>query len=111
MGEDSQPELPVVSRCLSSEARACLFLESNMISFDSKLHAFTVKGSSGVPCVVTVFPRQSCSCPFTGECYCYHILAVRMSLGIQSETKQSRNNLTQLRKNTNTRADKKSGRK
>ena len=80
-----------------------------MISFDHKLHVFTVKGVSGVPRVVTLFPKQTCSCPSTGECH--HILAVQMSLGKEIEPKPSRRNLTQLRKNTRKKADKKSGRK
>ena len=98
-----------LTRNLSSNARACLLLESGMISFDHKLHVFTVKGTSGVPRVVTLFPKLTCSCPSTGVCY--HILAVQMSVGIQKEQKPSRQNLTQLRKNTRNKADRKSGRK
>ena len=106
--EDKNPE--DLTRNLSSNARACLLLESGMISFDHRLHVFTVKGISGVPRVVTLFPKQTaCSCPSTGECY--HILAVQMSVGIEKEQKPSRRNLTQLRKNTRAKADKKSGRK
>lgn len=97
------------ARNLSSIARANLLLDSGMISFDQKLHVFTVKGSSGIPRVVTLFPKQSCSCPSTGECY--HILAVQMSIGIKKEQKPSRRNLTELRKNMRPKADKKSGRK
>ena len=102
-------EATQMSRCISSEARACLLLESNMISFDSKLHVFTVKGSSGVARVVTLFPKQSCSCPSTGECY--HILAVKKSIGMETENKKNRKSLTQLRRNNKKRGDKRSGRK
>ncbi len=103
-------EEPVnLTQNLSSNARACLLLESGMISFDHKLHVFTVKGTSGVPRVVTLFPKQTCSCASTGECY--HILAVQMSVSIEKEQKPFRRNLAQLRKNTRTKADKKSGRK
>ena len=109
-GDEDEAEPPAdLTRKLSSHARACLLLESGMISFDPKLHVFTVKGSSGVPRVVTLFPKHTCSCPSTGECY--HILAVQMSIGVEKEQKPSRRNLTQLRKNTRTKTDKKSGRK
>ena len=77
-----------------------------MISFDPKLHVFTVKGSSRVPRVVT---KQTCSCPSTGESY--HILSVQMSTGVEKEQKPLRRNLIQLQKNTRTKTDKKSGRK
>ena len=49
-------------------------------SFDNKLHCFTVKGTSGVLRVVTLFPKENCSCPSTGECY--HLMAVRLSIGM-----------------------------
>ena len=103
-----EPQLP--ARNLSAEARAQLVLKSgDRISFDPKLHVFNVKGTSGVTRVVTLHPRETCSCPSTGSCY--HILAAKMSLGIQVTTKPSRLNLTQLRKNTRSRKEKKSGKK
>ena len=103
-----EPQLP--ARNLSAEARAQLVLKSgDRISFDPKLHVFNVKGTSGVTRVVTLHPRETCSCPSMGSCY--HILAAKMSLGIQVTTKPSRLNLTQLRKNTRSRKEKKSGKK
>ena len=107
--EQNDDKQTVSTRNLSSRARAQLLLESGNISFDHKLHVFTVKGVSGVPRVVTLFPKQTCSCPSTGECY--HILAIQMSLGKEIESKPSRKNLTQLRRNTRKKVDKKSGRK
>ena len=92
----------------SIQARAQQLLATNQISFDPKLHVFNVKGTSGVTRVVTMFPKQSCSCPSTSGCY--HIQAVKLSLGIQSE-KPSTRNLTHLRSNTRSRRDKRSGRK
>ena len=101
---DEQP-----SRSHSAHARAQLVLNTNQISFDPKLHLFTVKGTSGVPRVVTLYPKETCSCPSTGNCY--HLLAVKMSVGVPQHSKPSRRNLTQLRKNTRSRKEKKGGRK
>lgn len=66
--EDQQPQEKQM-RTLSAHARAQLVLQNDNISFDTKLHVFNVKGISGVTRVVTLFPRPSCSCPSTGECY------------------------------------------
>ena len=76
------PEYPP-SRTPSVHARAQQLVAANQISFDPKLHVFNFKGTSGVTRVVTIFPKESCSCPSTSGCY--HILAVKLSLGIQSE--------------------------
>ena len=100
------------TRGLSAHARACQVLSKDHISFDPKLHVFNVKGTSGITRVVSLYPHQTCSCPSTSECY--HILATKYSIGIQptAKSKQSSGfNLSQLRKNTRSRRDKKSGRK
>ena len=94
---------------LSSEARARQVLANDNISFDSKLHVFNVKGESGATRVVTLFPKASCSCPSMNECY--HIMTARMFLCMAVPSKQTKWNLSQLRKNTRTRREKKSGRK
>ena len=96
------------SRTPSVQPRAQQLLASNQISFDPKLHVFNAKGTSGVTRVVTIFPKESCSCPFTTGCY--HILAVKLSLGAHFD-KPSTRNLTRLRSNTRSKKDKKSGRK
>ena len=46
--------------------------------------------------MVTLFPKETCKCPATGECY--HLLAVRMSLGMTELKKELKYNFTQLRK-------------
>lgn len=112
--ESTQPikkaeEKSSAANTMSSLARAKELLTTDKISFDSKLHCFNVVGSSGVVRVVTIFPKESCSCPSTGNCY--HLLAVKMSLGMTLSNSKVRHNLTQLRKNTRSRSDKKSGRK
>ena len=76
---------------------------------DPKLHTFTVMGTQR-PHVVTLFPKKTCSCPSTTECY--HILAAKISIGQEEQKEQLRRlNLTQLRRNARSRKDKKSGRK
>ena len=110
--EPGQPNTSdaVPARSLSAHARACQVVSKDHISFDPKLHVFNVKGTSGITRVVSLYPHQSCSCPSTSECY--HILATKYSIGIQPTSKQSSVfNLSQLRRNTRSRRDKKSGRK
>ena len=94
---------------LSQLERARQVIEQNRLNIDTKLHTFTVLGTER-PHVVTLFPKERCSCPATTTCY--HILAARMSIGLSEEQQpQRRINLTQLRKNSRTRKEKKSGRK
>ena len=57
-----------------------MILDANSLSFDMKLHVLNIKGLSGITRVVTLFPKPSCSCPSTGECY--HILAAKLSVGM-----------------------------
>ena len=94
---------------LTQLERARHAIEENKVSVDLKLHTFTIMGTKR-PHVVTLFPKETCSCPSTTECY--HILAAKMSIG-QNEQKERlrRLNLTQLRRNARSRKDKKSGRK
>ena len=93
----------------SQLARAKLVVEQDRISYDVKLGTFVVVSSEGNPSVVKLFPSETCSCPSTVQCY--HILAAKLSLGIGTDKSKSRINLTQLRRNTRSRQDKKSGRK
>ena len=53
--------------------------------------------------------RKTCSCPSTTECY--HILAAKMAIGTQEDSKRGTLNLTQLCKNSRPRNSKTSGRK
>ena len=66
-------------------------------------------GTSGTPHAVRIFPRETCTCPSTGRCY--HVLAVRMSVGLETIDSQRKVNLTRLRKNTRSKVEKTSGRK
>ena len=53
---------------LSQFERARRAIEENRVSMDPKLHTFTVMGTER-PHVVILFPKETCSCPFTSECY------------------------------------------
>ena len=88
--------------------RAKRVIEENKISYDFKLRTFTVMGSTR-PHVVTLNPKESCSCPSTNQCY--HILAARMGIGSQQDPKRKRINLTQLYKNSRPKNSKTSRRK
>ena len=86
-----------------------LLLQKGFVQHNPTLGCFTVIGSVGKPCVVKMFPTQSCSCPASSQCY--HILAVKMSIGLPVQKHPSKVNLTQLRHNTRSRNEKRSGRK
>lgn len=86
-----------------------LLIKNGHVSHDPKLATFTTLGSSGKPHVVRLFPTEDCSCPSTSTCY--HIIAVKISLGIAVYKEQKKVNLTQLRWNTRGKAHKRSGRK
>ena len=96
-------------RFLSVQARAKLVTNSNNVTCDTQLHCFNVKGLTGVMRVVTLFPKETCSCASTGECY--HIIAAKLSVGIPLQQKDTEHNLSQLRRNTRCRKEKRSGRK
>ena len=58
------------------------------------MSAFIVKGSKEVKRIVTLFPKQTCSCPSTGECY--HKLATKINLGMVTGKEKAACNLTIL---------------
>ena len=93
----------------SQLARAKLVIAENRLSHDPKLGVFVVKNIEGKSNAVTLFPKQSCTCPSTGECY--HILAAKLSLGLPCKPESTTINLSQLRRNTRCRKEKKAGRK
>ena len=85
-----------------------MLIDNGCVSHDPKLGTFTVVGTGGKPHVVQIFPSETCSCACVSQCY--HIIAVKMSLGIPQQ-RQAKVNLTRLRMNTRKRHQKKSGRK
>lgn len=106
-----QQEKDDPKRKASANIRAQHILQADNISYDTKLRVFLVKGTSATVRTVTMFPKATCSCP--SMCECYHILAVKLSLGMVAKEKSKKEllNLTQLRKNTRSRKERKSGRK
>ena len=85
-------------------------IDGGKISHNEKLQAFTVEGTGGNVHAVRLFPTASCTCPATGSS-CYHILAAKISIGIEDTKPLHKVNLTMLRKNSRSRKDKTSGRK
>ena len=88
-------------------SRLCRFIiENNQISHNQALGVFTVIGTTGNAHAIRIFPKESCTCPSTSRCY--HILAVRMSIGLEDVNSRRKINLTQLRRNTRPRREKRS---
>ena len=94
---------------LSQAARARKLIEDGKIAHNVQLQVFTVVSSNG-SYVVTLHPKESCTCP--SKKYCYHIIAAKMSIGIKVESGQPKDvNLTQLHRNSCDKKAKKSGKK
>ena len=106
-----QPEndTPTCSKQLSQGERAQRVITEKRISFDHNLHTFTVLNSEDRPHAVKLFPKSTCTCPSTTECY--HIPAAKIYIGMEDNNPRRKMNLTQLRKNNRSRREKKSGRK
>ena len=81
-------------------------MENGKIADNFELGVFTIVGTSEKAQVVRLFPKESCTCPSTGACY--HILAAKISIGMEGKQSMGR---IQLRRNTRQRRNKKSGRK
>ena len=79
----------------SQESRVKKLLEEGKIARNPQSEVFTVMGSSR-PHAVTLFPKESCTCPSTTTCY--HILAAKNSIGIEVKIPYSHWNLTELRR-------------
>lgn len=106
--EKSLPPMEKPIQQLTQADRARKVVEDRRISLDPVFHTFTVIGSSR-PHVVTLFPKETCSCPSSTSCY--HIMAARLSIGMTNVTEHRKVNLCQLRKNSRSRREKRSGRK
>ena len=64
---------------LSQVGQARSAVNKHNVSFDSHSRVWIVEGTSGIPLVITLYPKATCSCPSTANCY--HITAVRMAMG------------------------------
>ncbi|XP_065681700.1 uncharacterized protein LOC136095284 [Hydra vulgaris] len=73
------------------------------------IKVFTVSGPDSKAEVVKLFPKESCTCP--SSAMCCHILAVKHSVGVEHCSERRPLNLTNLRRNSRKKGDKKSGRK
>ena len=71
-----------------------LVLEKGRLEHNSKLGVFTVIGTAGNPHAVKLFPKESCTCPSNSTCY--HIIAAKISVGIESIECSKTINLSQL---------------
>ena len=83
---------------LSQQSLTKYVIDNDLIKYVASLNSFLVEGIKGTKRVVTLQPKESCSCPSTG--LCYHIQAVKQAPNIEKkETNKSVKNLTLLRKN------------
>ena len=81
-------------------------MENNLITLVTLQGAFIVNGQKGQYCVTFV---KTCQCVSISTCY--HILAAKMSIGLEAIQKNRVVNLRALSKNSKKKIDKKSGRK
>ena len=77
-------------------SRAKTVLRNNKVSFNPQMHIFNVEGTQGVVRVVTLHPKETCSCPAGGTCY--HIMAARLSIGMKEIPKSKERNFSMLYK-------------
>ena len=94
---------------LSQKSLALETLNDHGITLVPEMKCFVVKGSRGQKYAVTLYPKETCQCPSTTRCR--HILAATMAIGLEPGEDKKAINLTQLRKNSRARKDKKAGTK
>jgi hypothetical protein len=90
-------------------ALAALAIQNKKVTSVPERQSFIIEGSRGDSYAVKLFPNEKCQCPATNTCY--HIIAAKMSIGMDPHNVKGKVSLTQLRKNSRKRVDKKSGRK
>ena len=93
---------------LSTKERARRVLEEGRITVDTKLHTFTVMGTT-CPRLVILFPKETCTCSSSKQCY--HIIAAKLAIGKKLDDSKKKINLAELHRNIRSRGSKKSGRK
>lgn len=93
----------------SATSRSLAAIAQKKVYHCPESQSFIVEGSKGDKYAVTLAPKEVCQCPSVSVCY--HIIAVRMSVGIEAKNDKVIYNLTQLRKNTRKRPDKCAGKK
>ena len=101
-------QFPSFDKSCSQQSLARFIVDNNLITLVPQQGAFIVHGWKGKYCV-TLFPRETCQCESTSTCY--HILAAKISIGLEPVQKNRVVNLRALSKNSKKEIDKKSGRK
>ena len=82
---ETRHELELPKKQLLQRERAQQLIHEKKISFDPNLHTFTVLGAEDKPQAVKLFPKETCTCPSTTQCY--HILAARLCIGLEGSNK------------------------
>jgi hypothetical protein len=88
---------PVFNTDSSQQSLARFIVENNLITLVPQQSAFIVNGQQGKYCV-TLFPNETCQCVSTSTCY--HVLAAKMSIGLEAIQKNRVVNLRALSKNS-----------
>ncbi|VDI35358.1 Hypothetical predicted protein [Mytilus galloprovincialis] len=94
---------------LTQKSLARLAVENGHVTFVQQQRAFMVKGTQGTNYAVTLLPKETCQCPSTT--HCYHIIAAKLFIGDEIDSKTKIVNLRRLNRKNLKRNDKKSGRK
>ena len=85
-------------------------VENKRVELIAHMSSFIVQSHNKKTYSVQLFPKEKCNCPSTTTCW--HIIASKLSLGILNVGQGKHTiNLSQLKRNSRTKLDKKSGRK
>jgi hypothetical protein len=106
---DATSEDIVTAESTSQRSLAIATVRQKRVYHVPEAGTFVVVGSKGDKYTVEMFPQEKCLCPSLGTCY--HIIAVRMTLNLDNIDEKRVYNLTQLRKNSRKRPNKKAGKK
>jgi hypothetical protein len=101
LAQFTNAETDVINSNPTSYVRSQATLGSkDSIEFSAAMKCFLFKGTNGAVTVVKFTPKPTCSCRPVGTCY--HIAAVRKSIGFIKTSVRRVANLTKLRKNKRT---------
>jgi hypothetical protein len=89
-------------------ARAHMVLQNKHCMYQPELKTFVVQGTSCAH-AVKLFPKATCTCPAKQECY--HILAAKLYMGMETKANKRRITMTQLRRNARPKSSKRKGKK
>lgn len=103
--KESAPPKKQKRNKLSQKSLALRAIGDHGIALVPEMGCFLVKGDCSKMYAVTLYPKETCQCPSTGRCY--HIISARMATGQEPGPDNKPANLTQLRKNSRARKDKK----